>query len=83
MQLELDITRNKTIKSPKGEETKADGKEKLMTFGRSDIYFNDRKSVMLNVRDITKMNHLHETIKTNKMLKRIYSSIAADFMGPF
>ena len=40
MQLELDITR-KSIKSPKGEDSKADSKDKLMTFGRSDIYFND------------------------------------------
>lgn len=38
---------------------------------------------MLNIRDVTKMQDLHDTIKNNKLLKRIYKSIASDFMGPF
>ena len=38
---------------------------------------------MLNLRDVTKMQDLHDTIKNNKLLKRIYKSIASDFMGPF
>ena len=38
---------------------------------------------MLNLRDITKLENLHETIENHRILKRIYASIGQDFIGPF
>lgn len=38
---------------------------------------------MLNVRDITKIQNMHEAIKSNSILKHVYSSLATDLLSPF
>ena len=71
MDFNLDITdakREKTESDKKLEDNDKEAPMRLITFQRNEIYFNDRKSVMLNLRDITKLENLHETIKTNRML---------------
>lgn len=38
---------------------------------------------MLNLRDVTKNEDMHDAMQMNRLMKRVFSSLAADFMGPF
>jgi len=42
--------------------------DKLITFNRNEIYYNDRKSVMLNLRDISDIQNLNKKMKNNNIL---------------
>lgn len=57
--------------------------DKLVSFNRNEIYFNDRKSVMLILRDISDIQNLNKKIKANEKLQLAYQSISTDFQTPF
>ena len=47
--------------------------EKLVTFRRNEIYFDERKSIMLNVRDITN----EETLLVEKKTKQLIETVGS------
>lgn len=86
MKPELDFNYNKQKlneqSSEKHDKPQA-SKEKILTFCKSEIYFDDRKSVMINMRDITHLENMHEAVHNNKLHQRIYDSMAPDLISPF
>lgn len=89
MKLDQDKSHNNGITKKVASESQMDSrvsgvhKEKLITFIKSEIYFNERKSVMLNIRDITDNEVMNDIIPTNRLLKCACESLASDFVSDF
>lgn len=49
---------------------------KLVTFQRSEIIYNDRPCIMLNLRDITNNDSLHSTEEKSKQTDMINFSLS-------
>ena len=57
--------------------------DKLITFTRNEIFYNDRKSVMLNLRDISDIQNLNKKIKDNETLQLAYQKASSELVVPF
>lgn len=83
MQLELDITHNSEEIAQNASGRAKEASKKLVTFNRSEIYFNDRKSVMLILRDLSKGEDMVDAARLNRLLKCVYESLEVDLVGSF
>lgn len=55
----------------------------MITFNRNELFYNERKSVMLILRDISDIQNLNKKIKDNNTLQAAYQNIQSDLAMPF
>ena len=56
--------------------------EKVMTFRRNDIFFDNRPSVMLNLRDVSEEVTLRDMEEKVESLTTLTQSLCNDLIGP-
>ena len=65
-----------------GVDTKFMAGKKIITFRRNDIFFDGRKSVMINLRDLTGDESMFKTVRVSKKLQQANYILAQEVVGP-
>lgn len=57
--------------------------DRLISFNRFEIIFDGRKSVMINIRDISDIQNFNKMLKANDTLRNAYKCLQEELKRPF